>query len=310
MCKNTRSKMKIPPSIQFSCINFTTFKRKSDRVGHTDHFPVLGIQEFSESRLHGCHLLFNELHGERSIDEPHKHDFFIINLFEHGRGKHTIDFTEYEVRNSQVHLVFPDQVHQWEIEKETIGYQLMISRDWFESFLPSLRFSASYYRNHPVINLSQEAFEIFRYEFQAIQKEISGENVFWELIQKRSELIGLLVSKSVEGAFKDFERYHSNPIISKFLQLIDEHFKTERSVSFYADKLNISANYLNIVCKKNLNASASSLVQDRILLEAKRLLKVSEMSVKDIVYDLGFYDHASFSKFFKAQTGMTPSQFK
>jgi AraC-like DNA-binding protein len=46
------------------------------------------------------------------------------------------------------------------------------------------------------------------------------------------------------------------------------------------------------------------------LLEAKRLLKVSEMSVKDIVYDLGFYDHASFSKIFKAQTGMTPSQFK
>jgi AraC-like DNA-binding protein len=59
-----------------------------------------------------------------------------------------------------------------------------------------------------------------------------------------------------------------------------------------------------------MNTSASSLIQGRILLEAKRLLKVSEMSVKDIVYDLGFYDHASFSKFFKAQTGMTPSQFK
>ncbi|WP_083996810.1 AraC family transcriptional regulator [Chryseobacterium sp. BLS98] len=302
--------MKIPPSIQISCINFTNFKRKSDRVGHTDHFPVLGIQEFSENRLQGCHLLFNELHGERSIDEPHKHDFFIINLFEYGKGSHTIDFTEYEVGNSQIHLVFPDQVHQWMIEEETVGYQLMISRDWFESFLPLLRFSASYYQNHPVINLSQEAFEIFRYEFQAIQKEIGGENVFWEVVQKRSELIGLLVSKSVEGAFKDFERYHSNPIISRFLQLIDEHFKTERLVSFYADKLSISANYLNIVCKKNLNASASSLIQDRILLEAKRLLKVSEMSVKDIVYDLGFYDHASFSKFFKAQTGMTPSQFK
>ncbi|WP_265129852.1 AraC family transcriptional regulator [Chryseobacterium oranimense] len=303
--------MKISSSAQISCVNFITFRRKSDGVGHhTDHFPVLGIQEFSENQLQGCHLLFNELHGERSIDEPHKHDFFIINLFEQGKGSHTIDFTDYEVGNSQIHLVFPDQVHQWVIEKETVGYQLMISRDWFESFLPSLRFSASYYQNHPVIHLSQEGLETFRHEFQAIQKEISSENIFWEVIQKRSELIGLLISKSVEGAFKDFERYHSNPIISKFLQLIDKHFKTERSVSFYADQLSISANYLNIVCKKNLNASASSLIQDRILLEAKRLLKVSEMSVKDIVYDLGFYDHASFSKFFKAQTGMTPSQFK
>ncbi|MEY8759639.1 helix-turn-helix domain-containing protein [Chryseobacterium tongliaoense] len=276
----------------------------------SDHFPVLGIQEFNENKSPVCHLLFNELHGERSIDEPHKHDFFIINLFETGKGSHTIDFVKYAVEDHQIHVVFPDQVHQWVIEKETIGYQLMISREWFESFLPALRFSASYYQNHPVIHLSGEIYQLLLYEFRAIQRELNGGNIFWELIQKRSELIGLLISKSVEGVFKDFEMYHSNPIISRFLNLIDVHFKEERSVSFYADKLNISPNYLNIVCKKNLKASASSLIQNRILLEAKRLLKVSEMSVKDIVYDLGFYDHASFSKFFKAQTGMTPSQFK
>ncbi|MDH6250535.1 AraC family transcriptional activator of pobA [Chryseobacterium sp. H1D6B] len=276
----------------------------------SDYFPVLGIHEFSENKSHGCHLLFNELNGERSIDKPHKHDFFIINLFKRGKGTHTIDFVEYPVEDHQIHLVFPDQVHQWIIEKETIGYQLMITRGWFESFLPALRFSASYYQNHPVIEVSEKIFNSFLYEFESVKKELNEKNIFWELIQKRSELIGLLVSKTVEGAFKDFEIYHSNPIISKFLALIDHHFKSDRSVSFYADKLNISANYLNIVCKKNLNVSASSVIQNRILLESKRLLKVSEMSVKDIVYDLGFYDHASFSKFFKAQTGMTPSQFK
>ncbi|WP_326982552.1 helix-turn-helix transcriptional regulator [Chryseobacterium sp. MYb264] len=275
-----------------------------------DYFPILGIHEFAEQQAQGCDLLFNELSGARSIDEPHKHDFFIINLFERGIGNHSIDFIEYPITDHQVHLVFPDQVHQWIIEKETVAYQLMISRDWFESFLPALRFSSSYYVHHPAFTVSEEIFRLLRHEFQAIKKELNAENIFWELIKKRSELIGLLVSKSVEFAFKDFEVYQSNPIISKFLNLIDEQFKTQRSVSFYAGQLNISANYLNIVCKKNLNASASSLIQNRILLEAKRLLKVSEMSVKDIVYDLGFYDHASFSKFFKMQTGMTPSKFK
>ncbi|WP_426278929.1 AraC family transcriptional regulator [Chryseobacterium sp. S-02] len=276
----------------------------------SDYFPILGIHEFAEKQSKNCDLLFNELNGERRIDEPHKHDFFIINLFEKGEGIHIIDFVEHRIDNHQIHLVFPDQVHQWTIEKETIGYQLMISREWYESFLPALRFSSSYYFLHPAFTVSDEMYELLLHEFQTIKKELGEEKVFWDLIRKRSELIGLLISKSVEGAFKDFETYNSTPIISKFLNLINEHFKTERSVSFYADKLNISANYLNIVCKKNLNASASSLIQDRILLEAKRLLKVSEMSVKDIVYDLGFYDHASFSKFFKAQTGMTPSQFK
>jgi AraC-like DNA-binding protein len=276
----------------------------------SDYFPILGIKEFSEKQLQGCHLLFHELSGERKIDKPHKHDFFIINLFERGKGVHTIDFVDYQIGKYQIHLVFPEQVHQWVIEKETVGYQLMISREWYEIFLPALRFSASYYQAHPVLNISKEMFKIILYEFLAIRNELQEESIFWELIQKRSELIGLLVSKSVESTFKDFEAYSSNPIISRFLNLIDEYFKEERSVSFYAGKLHISANYLNIICKKNLNTSASSIIQDRILLEAKRLLKVSEMSVKDIVYDLGFYDHASFSKFFKAQTGMTPSQFK
>jgi AraC-like DNA-binding protein len=65
-----------------------------------------------------------------------------------------------------------------------------------------------------------------------------------------------------------------------------------------------------MVCRKQLNVAASSLIQDRVLLEAKRLLKTSSMTVKEIVFDLGFYDHANFSKFFKSHTAMTPSAFK
>jgi AraC family transcriptional activator of pobA len=276
----------------------------------SEHFPVLGIQDFSENQNSGGQILFNELHGERSIDLPHKHDFFIINIFEKGRGNHIIDFVSYEIQNHQIHLVFPDQVHQWHIEKETVGYQLMISRIWFENLLSSLRFSALLYQNHPIVDLSEDIFQCVLYEFRYIQKEMKAQNVFWEMIIKRCEIISLLISKSVEKAFKDYETFHNNPFISKYLSLIDLNFKEERSVSFYAEKLHISANYLNIISKKSLNTSASSLIQNRILLEAKRLLKVSEMSVKDIVYDLGFYDHASFSKFFKTNIGMTPSQFK
>lgn len=276
----------------------------------SEHFPVLGIQDFSENQNSDGHILFNELHGERSIDLPHKHDFFIINIFQKGSGTHVIDFVSYQIKDHQIHLVFPDQVHQWYIEKGTVGYQLMISRAWFEKLLSSLRFSALFYQNYPVVDLSEDIFQSVLYEFQSIQKEMQAEKIFWEMIQKRCEIISLLISKSVEKAFKDYEAFHNSPVISKYLSLIDLNFKKERSVSFYAEKLHISANYLNIISKKSLHTSASSLIQNRILLEAKRLLKVSEMSVKDIVYDLGFYDHASFSKFFKSNTGMTPSQFK
>ncbi len=276
----------------------------------SDHFPVLNIREFSENRSQGCNLLFHELHGERSIDKPHKHDFFVIILFERGKGIHTIDFLEHRIEKHQVHLLFPGQVHGWKIAKGTIGYQLMISREWFEAFLPSLRFSPAWYQNHPVIGVPEEIHQSLLYEFRAIQNELAKKSIFWELIQARSKLVGLLISSAVENAFSDIDMYHANPVVAKFILLIDQHFKKEHSVSFYADKLHISANYLNIVCRKNLRVSASSLIRDRILLEAKRLLKVSGMPVKDIVYELGFYDHASFSKFFKTQTEMAPSQFK
>ncbi|MEN5232320.1 helix-turn-helix transcriptional regulator [Sphingobacterium faecium] len=275
-----------------------------------DYFPVLNIQEFTEAPSELSNLLFHELCGSRQIFEPHKHDFFIILLFEQGSGSHTIDFKSYAVEEQQVHLLFPGQVHQWEFQETTVCYQLMINREWFERFLPDLRFSSLYYQQHPVFQISDSLYKVLRYEFLAIAQELKDKTVLWEIIQTRSKLIGLLLRKAFELTYNDFEKYHSNPIISKFVQLIDLHFKSDRSVSFYAEKLHISANYLNIVCKKGVNIAASTLIHDRILLESKRLLKISEMSVKDIVYELGFYDHASFSKFFKNQTGMTPSQFK
>lgn len=149
----------------------------------SEHFPVLGIQDFSENQNSGGQILFNELHGERSIDLPHKHDFFIINIFQKGSGTHVIDFVSYQIKDHQIHLVFPDQVHQWDIEKGTMGYQLMISRNWFENLLSSLRFSALFYQNHPVVDLSMDVFQDVLYEFQSIQKEIQAEKIFWEMIQ-------------------------------------------------------------------------------------------------------------------------------
>lgn len=128
----------------------------------------------------------------------------------------------------------------------------MINREWFERFLPDLRFSSLYYQQHPVFQISDLLYKALRYEFLAIAQELKDKTVLWEIIQTRSKLIGLLLRKTFELTFSDFEKYHSNPIISKFVQLIDLHFKSDRSVSFYAEKLHISANYLNIVCKKEL----------------------------------------------------------
>lgn len=275
------------------------------------HIPLLGLEEFRKDRLHSKEpLLFNELHGERHILKPHQHDFFIIILFDQAKGNHTIDFKEYKISNQQIHLLFPGQVHTWNIEPETTGYQLMIDRHFFERFSASFRFSFVEYHNHPVIELEPDSFKLLHYEFDAIKNELAAEDSLSELISSRTAVIASIISKSAAKIFTDLNNYEAEPRIVKFQQLIDISFKEEKLVSFYAAKLHISANYLNILCKKYLKISATQLIQQRTVLEAKRLLKTTTVSVKEIAFELGFIDHAYFSNFFKTQTGTTPTDFR
>lgn len=270
-----------------------------------EQFPVLGIHEYSDNTSPEGGVLFHELYGERVIEAPHQHDFFIVMLFEKGAGTHTVDFVEYPIGARQLHLVFPGQVHQWAIAASTSAYQIMAGHSFFETFLPSLRFSASFYRQHPVIDLQPELFDALLYEFRCVQKELQQQAIFWPMVKARCAVISLQVSKAAAIHFPDV-----SPMLATFLRLVDTHYKTQRSVAFYAGEINISPNYLNMLCKKELQTPASSLIQNRVLLEAKRLLKASELTVKEIVFELGFYDHANFAKFFKNHTGMSPSTFK
>ncbi|MGX5816544.1 helix-turn-helix domain-containing protein [Chitinophaga lutea] len=273
--------------------------------------PVIGIQSFRKGQDAGRdELLFNYLHGERHIEKPHRHDFFIIVLFDRASGVHTIDAVDYPIGHHQIHVLFPGQVHRWDIEAGARGYQLMIEQSFLQQFAPYFRFSFANYQHHPVIPLTDNAFRQLHYEFNAIKDELAADNSLRHLIHARAAVIAAIVSKEAEKTISEFRVYQSNPRLARFNTLIDEYFRTQKLVAFYAAKLHISPNYLNILCRKHLHVSATQLIQQRVSLEAKRLLQSTELSVKEVAFDLGFADHAYFSNFFKAQTGMTPTEFR
>lgn len=272
---------------------------------------VISIQGFREGQFAGREeILFNELHGARSIEKPHKHDFFIINLFEQAKGIHCIDSVDHPIGNHQVHVLFPGQMHKWKIEEGAIGYQLMVQRRFLEQFAPYFRFSFTNYQNHPVIQLTESAFSLLHYEFDAIKNELKREDSLVHLISARAAVIAAVVSREAENTFTEFKVYQSNAKLAAFNMLIDEFFKDQKFVAFYADKLHISANYLNILCKKHLKISATQLIQQRICTEAKRMLQSTALSIKEIAFELGFVDHAYFSNFFKSQIRMSPTDFR
>ncbi|MBZ4188508.1 helix-turn-helix domain-containing protein [Niabella beijingensis] len=275
-----------------------------------DDFPVLGINDFRDVLQTESSLLYHEIHGERHIEKPHKHDFFVFLLFDKGSGVHSIDFTDYKIRGRQLHLLFPDQVHSWHLGKNTSGYQLMVSRPVFETFSDSLRFSFVLYQNHPVIDLSPAVFQKILYEFRAVEEELALKPVQWGIVNLRSRLIAELVSREAERRFEDLTVYRTKPVLYKYHSLVDLHFRDEKSVAFYARQLHITPNYLNILCKRHFNVPATFLIQNRVVLEAKRLMQATEKSVKEIAFELGFSDLAYFSNFFKTQTGLSPKAFR
>lgn len=99
-------------------------------------------------------------------------------------------------------------------------------------------------------------------------------------------------------------------IVKEFLFLIYAHFKSERSIQFYADLMHISRKHLTKTITEILHKTPKQLIMEAVILEAKVLLKNPKLTVNDIVLDLNFSDIAIFSKYFKTHTGISPTQFK
>ncbi len=93
-------------------------------------------------------------------------------------------------------------------------------------------------------------------------------------------------------------------------RLIDEHFRKERLISFYAEKLAMTADRLNDHVKRASGVTAGHLIRQRVLTEAKRQLVFTNQPIHEIAYDLAFSDPSHFTRFFRKQTGMTPQAFR
>lgn len=276
----------------------------------TEKIPVLDIREFLSDQQTVPDFQYHEIMGKRLIEKFHKHDFFLFLLFEQGSGIHSIDFTDHKVTDHQVHILFPHQVHRWTLGARTKAYQFMISKRIFETFSSSLDLSFLLYQSHPVVNLSPKTFQLLLYEFQSVRTELKQAPISWDLIYLRSNIIAQLVNREAGQKFKDMGQYRSSPVLQRYLSLVEQYFREERSVAFYANLLHITPNYLNILCKRHFQLPAMFFIQKRVTLEAKRMILATDLSLKEIAFELGFTDPAYFSNFFRAQTGSSPREFR
>jgi AraC family transcriptional regulator, transcriptional activator of pobA len=121
------------------------------------------------------------------------------------------------------------------------------------------------------------------------------------------EVVRLAASRARTGAVT---LTHADAQVEHLRRLIDEHFRKERLISFYAEKLAMTADRLNDHVKRATGVTAGHLIRQRVLTEAKRQLVFTSQPIHEIAYDLAFSDPSHFTRFFRKQTGTTPQAFR
>ncbi len=233
----------------------------------------------------------------------------MILLIEKGSGTHTIDFKEHQVKDQMVFFLAPGQAHQWNLSPDTSGYQILFSMKFLLS--GSQRFPYFNLSAAPYLPLTATQYQNLILELKQIEEEeLLSDDLHIDLIQTRLQIILLLLKRWYSENFDVHEYAPDHRIINNFLALLEQHYTAHSEVGFYANEMSVTPNYLNQVCRKKAGITAGDLIRDRILLEAKRLLSLTQLDIKEIAYTLGFNDSSYFSRFFKKYTDLSPQEFR
>jgi AraC-like DNA-binding protein/mannose-6-phosphate isomerase-like protein (cupin superfamily) len=256
-----------------------------------------------------------ELQERNSYDttKPHKHEYVELFLFTKGGGIHDIDFKNHEISSNSVHFVFPGQIHKVARELDTYGHVILVSKEYFSHLDYDLyvQFFHAFYLK-PTLRMDMDSFVRVLKLIDQIKQELIDQIPYYQAIVK--DYVHVLIKlflrdqsiKGVEGVTvdADFKTYMD------LLLLVENHYKEHQPISFYSEALQISNRKLNTVCKVYYSHPCLTVINDRIVLEAKKILLYSNNSVKDAMFELNFRDPAYFNRFFKSKTGFTPSGYK
>lgn len=260
-----------------------------------------------------------EARRNRTPDLPHRHDYFTVMVVLQAEGLHQIDFIDYSFRANTIYFVSPEQIHHVTLTHPAPqGHVVLFRPDFLQdySIAPTQLYDMDLFFNcdetHPLELTVEEMAQLLPF-IQGIAEETTSEqNQKWEAIGAWLKLF-LLQCKRFKLAQKMASQTsdkRQTDIVKQFKNDVEQYFQRLHKVNEYAARQYLTANYLNEVIKSETGTSAKEFIQNRLVLEAKRLARYSELNAKEIAYQLGYEDIAHFSKFFKKCEGISFSQFR
>lgn len=284
---------------------------------HYDHYPTeyeLITALDHDTVVHDFHIFdFNEKNAptiSTEQEQPHRHDYQEIIWIRKAPAQHLLDDEWREIRPNTMLVIPSGRVHLFKPSNKAEGCTIRFTSD----FLPA---TASILFNHfiasPHIMVPDEALPVVESLLLVLKEEYRSFKTYRHGPLKL--VLQALLAKIETFMCHSLENRH--PICSgrykfwgDFNTLIERHFRSRHTVAFYARELGLSPRKMNEFIKPILGKTANEVIDERRILEAKRLILFTSLSIKEIAFELGFEEHSYFSRVFKKITGVTPSEFK
>ncbi len=233
----------------------------------------------------------------------------------------SVNQCEYRIAEKMVIVTFPDDIVHIVRRTDDFNASIILASN---EFIRNLRLDMHQViplfiktKSFPVVRLDSVDEVLFNNYWEQLYWAMgTGESPFKSKILDAiaSALIysgGNLIREQLQAQLtSDLSKNRREMIFSEFTKLLLENYRSERGVKFYADKLHITAKYLSSLIKDVSGRSAAEWIDDYVIVEAKNLLKFSNMNIQEIAYSLNFDTQSFFGKYFKQHTGYSPSQFK
>lgn len=252
---------------------------------------------------------------------PSRLNALIIGVGTEGETSLTSNLQEFRLKKDSLFIFSPKHILQVQSNNRFKAHLIVIAPDFLKHInIDTKRMMPLFlqFGSLPCMELTHAESQSLRSFISMVEQELKGSETDFS-----SEIIGGLIAATIYKVGDILTHYLTehpevdSPIHNRaeeyfrqFTELLGEHYKHERSVGFYARQLCITPKYLTTLIKRISGKSVSEWIDNYVILEAKTLLKYSNMSVQEIAYYLNFPNQSFFGSYFKRNAGMSPSQYK
>ena len=264
-----------------------------------------------------CRLIYDEVHFDRQFYSKDRNDKLLTIAWNRGESQPVnIDGIEYEFPSNTIICLMVNQSYTFSKPADIVAWQFnrsfycIVDHDKEVSCVGFLFYGSNQIMFTSLditwtrrIHLLQQVFEE---EFATV------DNIQEDMLRMLIKRLIIILTRLAKQQFINESDLPDQKldIIRQFNMLVEDHYRTQHSVKFYADQVNRSPKTLSNLFAIYNHKSPQAVIQERIMLEAKRLLLYTDKSSKEIAHELGFEDAAYFSSFFKKNANLSPTEFR